>query len=110
MRALEHSDWVKIAESPEFVELHQRKTRFLFGWWICATLFFFCIPLGAGYLPNVFEYKVIGNINFAYTLVIFTFFASWLLSVLYMIWANKVSDPLTAQVVEKLAKKLDAAS
>lgn len=110
MNTLDHLDWVKIAKSPEFVELHQRKIRFLFGWWICSIMFFFCIPLGAGYLPGLFQYRVIGNINFAYTLVIFTFFASWFLSVRYMMWANKVSDPLTNQVVKKLAKKLDQAT
>ena len=109
MNTLDHLDWAKIAKSPEFIELHQRKIRFLFGWWISSVLFFFCIPIGAGYLPGLFQYRVIGNINFAYALVIFTFFASWFLSVRYMIWANKVSDPLTDQVVKKLAKKLDEA-
>ena len=48
---------------------------------------------------------MIGNINFAYVLVIFTFFACWYLSVRYMRWANRVSDPLTAHVVEELAAR-----
>jgi len=106
MKELEHTDWVRIAESPSFIELHRKKTRFLFGWWICSVLFFFTIPLGAGYLPDLFRFKVIGNINFAYILVIFTFFASWYLSIRYMRWANRVSDPLTAHVVEELAARI----
>jgi uncharacterized membrane protein (DUF485 family) len=102
MGSLEHLDWVKIAASPKFVELHKRKVHFLFGWWIASVVFFFTIPLGAGYLPSLFQTKMIGNMNFAYLLVIATFFASWLLSAGYMLWANKVSDPLTDELIKEL--------
>jgi uncharacterized membrane protein (DUF485 family) len=27
-------DWSAIAKNPKFIELHHKKTAFLFGWWI----------------------------------------------------------------------------
>lgn len=103
MEGMTHSDWVRIAESPKFAELHSRKFRFLFGWWVLFTVFFFLVPLGAGYLPDLYRLKIVGNINFAYTMAMFQFIGSWALAIHYTRWANSVSDPLTAHVKEELA-------
>lgn len=106
MKGMERADWVRIAESPKFIELHDRKTRFLFGWLIAFTVFFFLVPLGAGYLPELYRLKVVGNINFAYLMVMFQFVGSWALAIHYTRWANNVSDPLSAQVKEEMLSRI----
>ncbi len=48
-------DWAKIAKNPKFVELHHRKSAFLFGWWIFSTIYYFLLPIGAAYTPGLFK-------------------------------------------------------
>ena len=102
MQELTQADWARIAASPKFIELSRRKLRFLFGWWFISIAWFFMIPLGSGYLPDLFNIKIIGNINLVYTLVIITFFLTFWLNYHYSNWANNVSDPLTDHVVQEL--------
>lgn len=104
MSKLEKVDWGQVANSSRFVELASRKKRFLFGWWIVSTAWYFLLPLGAGFLPALFRWKVIGNINFAYLFALSQFFLSWAIAIHYYLWANKVSDPMTAQVAQQIER------
>ncbi len=57
-------DWGAIAKNPKFVELHHKKSVFLFGWWIFSTVYYFLLPIGAAYTPGLFKIKVIGPSTF----------------------------------------------
>jgi uncharacterized membrane protein (DUF485 family) len=98
-------DWAAIAKNPKFIELHRKKTVFLFGWWIFSTLYYFLLPIGAGAAPGLFSVKVIGNINFGYLFALSQFFVSWAIALYYSSWANKVSDRLTAELLDELKLK-----
>jgi len=54
------------SKNPKFVELHHKKTAFLFGWWIFSSVFYFLLPIGAGYAPGLFKIQVLGRINVGY--------------------------------------------
>ncbi len=95
-------DWAAIAQNPKFREIHTRKTRFLFGWWIFSTLYYFLLPIGAGHFQTLFGYKVIGHINFGYLFALSQFFVSWAIAIYYASWANRVSDRLTRDLVKEL--------
>ncbi len=97
-------DWAKIAQDESFIELHKTKTRFLFGWWVALTLFSFMLPLGAGYVPDLFRAKIIGKINFAYLFVIVQIVISMSMSVIYYNWANRVSDKMTEEFIKKVKR------
>ncbi|MBI5249557.1 MAG: DUF485 domain-containing protein [Desulfomonile tiedjei] len=95
-------DWSAIAKNPKFVEIHRRKTYFLFGWWVFSTIYYFLLPIGAGATPGLFSVKVIGNINFGYLFALSQFFVSWGIAMYYASWANRVSDRLTGELLEEL--------
>ncbi len=97
-------DWAAIARNPKFVELHRRKSVFLFGWWIFSTVFYFLLPLGAAYTPDLFKIKVIGNINFGYVFALSQFFVSWGIAMYYARVANKDFDRLTRELVQDITK------
>jgi uncharacterized membrane protein (DUF485 family) len=103
--AQQKEDWAAIARNPKFVEIHRRKAYFLFGWWIFSTVYYFCLPIGAGSLTGLWSVKVIGNINFGYLFALSQFFVSWALAIYYAIWANKVSDRLTNELLDELKLK-----
>lgn len=97
--------WAAIARNPKFVELHRRKTTFLFGWWIFSTIYYFLLPIGAGSAPGFFSVKVLGNINIGYLFALSQFFVSWGIAMYYASWANRVSDRLTRELLDELNLK-----
>ena len=97
-------DWAALARNPKFVELHKRKQRFLFGWWIFSTVYYFLLPIGAAYATDLFKIKVLGYINFGYLFALSQFFVSWGLAHYYAHVANKDFDRLTRELVSELAK------
>lgn len=95
-------DWDAIAESPKFRELHRRKRTFLFGWWAFASVFYLLLLLGAGYAPELFKIKVIGNINVCYVFALLQFLSSWGIAIYYAHVANKEFDRLTEELVNEI--------
>ncbi|MBI5251769.1 MAG: DUF485 domain-containing protein [Desulfomonile tiedjei] len=103
--APQQADWAAIARNPKFVEIHHKKTVFLFGWWIFSTVYYFLLPIGAGAAPGLFSVKVIGNINFGYLFALSQFFVSWGIAMYYASWATRVSDRLTSELLDELKLK-----
>ena len=95
-------DWAKIAKDPRFIELHHTKKKFLFGWWIFSSVFYFLLPIGAAYAPGLFKMQVLGRINFGYLFALSQFFVSWGLAHYYAHVANKDFDRLTRDLVKDL--------
>lgn len=95
-------DWDAIAEHPKFIELHRKKTVFLFGWWIFASIWYFLLPLGAAYTPALFKLKVLGNVNFGYLFALSQFLVSWAIAIYYAQVANREFDRLTTELTLEL--------
>jgi uncharacterized membrane protein (DUF485 family) len=95
-------DWAAIAQDPKFKELHHRKSVFLFGWWIFSSVFYFLLPIGAAYAPELFKIKVIGNINFGYVFALSQFLVSWGIAIYYAKVANQKFDRLTRELIQSL--------
>ena len=95
-------DWAAIAKNPKFLDLHHKKTAFLFGWWIFSSVYYFLLPIGAAYAPGLFRIKIIGVINFGYIFALSQFFVSWALALYYAHVANKDFDRLTKELIDEL--------
>lgn len=95
-------NWSAIARNPKFVELHHKKTAFLFGWWIFSSIFYFLLPLGAAYAPGLFKVQVFGRINIGYLFALSQFFVSWGIAIYYAHVANKDFDRLTRELVAEV--------
>jgi len=98
----ESYDWAAIARNPKFIELHHRKQKFLFGWWAFSTIYYFMLPIGAAYLPDLFTVKVLGRINLGYLFALSQFFVSWGIAMYYAKVANRDFDRLTRELVQEL--------
>ncbi len=95
------TDWARIAANPKFMELHRRKVKFLFGWWIISTIIYLILLVGAGLTPGLFATRIVGDINFGYLFIISLFIYGWIIAGYYASWANRVSDKITAELVEE---------
>ena len=56
-------NWAAIDSDPRFRELHDRKTRFLWGLMAFSIVYYFLLPIGAGYFPELYKVKLWGPIN-----------------------------------------------
>ena len=96
------TDWAAIARHPKFLELHRRKTTFLFGWWLASATLYFLFTLGAGFAPGLYRTKVAGPLNFGFVFGLAQFFISWGIALHYSRVANARFDRLTAELGESL--------
>ena len=53
-------NWAAIDNDPRFQTLHKKKTTFLWSLMIFSVIYYFLLPIGAGYYPELFKIKVWG--------------------------------------------------
>jgi len=95
-------NWSEIARNPRYLELKRRKRVFLFGWWIAATVFYFSLPIVAGYFPELFKIKIIGAINFGYLFILSQFVVAFFVAIYYTKVANRDFDRLTEELIDEI--------
>lgn len=100
--AKEQYNWAEIARKPAFVELHRRKTFFLYSWWAFSAGSYFLLLLGAGYTPRLFGIEVLGNINVGYLFALAQFVISFVIAIYYGKVADRDFDRLTRELVEQI--------
>lgn len=95
-------NWAAIAKDPRFVELHRKKTVFLYGLWALSAGFYFVLLLGAGYTPELFAVEVIGNINVGYLFALAQFVVSFVIAIYYGRVADLDFDRLTDELLKEI--------
>lgn len=96
------TDWDTIANSPNFIKLHRKKTTFLLSLWIFGVFSYFLLPLGAFYAPTLFKMKIIGRMNVGYIYCLYQFFMTVAIAIYYTYRTNRDFDPLTKTVLEEI--------
>lgn len=105
---LTERDWEAIAKNPKFRELHRKKRNFLVGWWLFSTIFYFILPIWAGYATSqsdFFNERIIGYVPFGYLFALSQYALCLFIAVYYSSWANKVSDRITRELLTELRMK-----
>ncbi len=92
-------DWAAIEADPRFQNLHRRKSRFLWSLMAFSLVFYFLLPLGAAYTPELFRIKVWGSLNFGLVFALSEFVVAWGVAVIYSRRANREFDTLAAEIV-----------
>lgn len=98
-------DWGAIARNPRFQELSRRKFSFLVGWWLVSTIFYFLLPIAAGYTTNqsdFFNTKIIGCVPLLYLFALSQYGLCLFIAIYYDFWANRHADKLTGELLDEL--------
>ncbi|MBK7664893.1 MAG: DUF485 domain-containing protein [Sterolibacteriaceae bacterium] len=101
-------DYSEIARHTKFRELARKKVRFLVGWWLFSTIFYFGLPIWAGNTTlqsDVGNMKVIGNVPLLYLYALAQYALSIAIALYYTYWANKYADRLTEELLRDLRTK-----
>lgn len=92
-------NWAAIDNDPRFQALHKRKTSFLWGLMIFSLIYYFLLPIGAAYFPELFKIKVWGPMNFGILFALSEFVVAWTIAFIYTRRANRDFDSMAAEIV-----------
>ncbi|MDX9989696.1 DUF485 domain-containing protein [Thiothrix unzii] len=92
-------NWAAIDNDPRFQTLHKKKTTFLWGLMIFSVVYYFLLPIGAGYYPELFKIKVWGPVNFGILFALSEFIVAWGIAFIYTRRANRDFDAMAAEIV-----------
>jgi len=92
-------NWVAIDADPRFQLLHQKKVRFLAGLMIFSVAFYFLLPIGAAYFPQLFSVKVWGPLNVGILFALSEFVVAWAIAYYYARRANREFDAMARELI-----------
>lgn len=91
-------NWVAIDQDPRFQQLHSKKTRFLWGLMVFSIVYYFLLPIGAGYFTDLFRIKVWGPINVGLVFALSEFIVAWGIAWIYARRANSEFDAMAGEI------------
>ena len=91
-------DWEKVQASPDFVELRRRLRRFVFPMTGLFLVWYLVYVLLADYAHGFMSTKVVGNINVALVFGLLQFVSTFVITMLYVRYANRRLDPQAAKI------------
>ncbi|MBW7902261.1 MAG: DUF485 domain-containing protein [Rhodocyclaceae bacterium] len=101
-------DWAAINADPRFRELHRRKMRFL-GFLVAASaIYYFMLPIGAAYFPEIFRVRVAGAVNAGLLFALSEFVFACGVAVLYARRAGRDFDRLAGALADEAAARTHA--
>ena len=98
-------DWVAIEAHPRFRELHRRKSRFLWGLMAFSVAYYFLLPIGAAYWPELFKQQVWGPLNVGLLFALSEFVVAWAIAFYYSKRANSEFDAMARELAVEFEKK-----
>jgi uncharacterized membrane protein (DUF485 family) len=94
-------NWGAIDADPKFRELHRQKSSFLWSLMLFSVIYYFLLPIGAGYFTDLFRIKVWGPINVGILFALSQFIVAWGIAWIYARRANRDFDSMTAELVKR---------
>ena len=92
------TNWAAIHADPRFKDLHRRKSRFLWGLMAVSVVYYFLLPIGAGYFQDLYKVQVWGPINVGLLFALSEFAVAWGIAFVYARRANASFDALAAEI------------
>jgi uncharacterized membrane protein (DUF485 family) len=92
----------QVQASPEFADLRSRLRRFVFPMSAVFLVWYLVYVLLASYAPAFMAIKVVGNINVGLIIGLLQFVSTFVITTLYVRFANKHLDPAAAAIRERI--------
>ena len=92
----------QIQASPEFVKLRARLRRFVFPMSVAFLAWYLLYVLLAAYQPEFMSIKLAGNLNVGLVIGVLQFVSTFVITTIYVNYANKHLDPSAEQIREQL--------
>ncbi|NUL47869.1 DUF485 domain-containing protein [Cellulosimicrobium funkei] len=97
-----HVDFRAVQATPQFQELRSTHRSFVFPWTVVFIVWYFLYVILAAYAPEFMSIKVLGNINLGLVIGLAQFVSTFVITGLYVAFANKKLDPRATDIREEL--------
>jgi uncharacterized membrane protein (DUF485 family) len=94
--------YFELQQSPEFVDLRRRHRKFVFPMAALFLAWYFLYVLLAAYAPDFMSQKVFGNVNVGILFGLGQFVSTFLITILYVRWADREFDPRAQALHDRL--------
>lgn len=94
--------YLTVQQSEEFQDLRRRYRRWVFPVTAVSLAWYFLFVLLAAYAPGFMSVKVIGNINVGLVMGLLQFVTTFVVTTLYVRFADRVLDPAAARIREEM--------
>ncbi|MGH3833067.1 MAG: DUF485 domain-containing protein [Pseudonocardiaceae bacterium] len=94
--------WAAAHTSVEFATLRKRLRAFVFPMTAFFLTWYFLYVLMAAFAPHVMAIKVVGDINIGLIFGLLQFGSTFVITTLYVQFANRRLDPLSNRIREQL--------
>ena len=94
--------WTETQQSPEFATLRRRLRTFVFPVSAIFLVWYLVYVLLADYAHGFMSIKLVGNINVGLVFGLLQFASTFLITALYVRYANKNLDPVAEQIRERV--------
>ena len=98
----DYIDFAGIQTSPEFIQLKKKHRSFVFPLAVAFFVWYLLYILLAIYAPAFMSRPVLGNINLGVVLGLLQFVTTFLITGLYVSFANKTLDPQAEALRESM--------
>lgn len=102
--AQDQPDWAAIDADPRFQTLHAKKVGVLMGLMLFSVVYYFLLPIGAAYFPEIFQVKVWGPLNVGIVFALSEFIVAWGIAYYYSRMANRVFDKMANELIRDVEK------
>jgi uncharacterized membrane protein (DUF485 family) len=98
----ESARWIEMQAASEFVELRRRLRRFVFPMTGLFLVWYLVYVLLADYAHSFMSTRVVGNINVALILGLLQFVSTFVITMVYVRYANRKLDPQAEKIREEI--------
>lgn len=98
-------DWAAIDADPRFQALHRKKLGFLALLMLFSIIYYFLLPVGAAWFPELFRIRVLGGINIGILFALSEFVVAWGVAALYTRRANREFDRLADEINNEIVTR-----
>ena len=95
-------EFIAVQASPEFQELRSRLRRFVFPMSAVFLIWYFAYVLLGAFAHDFMATKVWGNINVGLLIGLGQFVSTFVITAIYVRWANRELDPRAEAIRSKL--------
>jgi uncharacterized membrane protein (DUF485 family) len=95
-------DYLEIEESPEFVKLKKTQRGWVFPVLAVSIVWYIIYVCLAGWAKGFMSTPVFGNVNWGIILGLAQVATTWIVTILYVNFANKKLDPLSESIREEI--------
>jgi uncharacterized membrane protein (DUF485 family) len=94
--------WAQVQQSADFTELRRRLRRFVFPMTGVFLVWYLVYVLLADYAHGFMSTKLVGNINIALVLGLLQFVSTFVITMVYVRYANRRLDPQAGKIREEI--------